>query len=44
MGLRTFLPQERTSAETKDLVKLGMALIGTMTALVLGLLIASAKS
>src|SRR5262249_41557168 len=31
------------SAETRDLVKLGMGLIGTMTALVLGLLIASAK-
>src|SRR5262249_390260 len=31
------------SGETKDLVKLGMGLIGTMTALVLGLLIASAK-
>ena len=32
------------SAETKDVVKLGMGLIGTMTALVLGLLIASAKN
>src|SRR5262249_11855805 len=32
------------SAESKDLVKLGMGLVGTMTALVLGLLIASAKS
>src|SRR5262249_36792596 len=32
------------SPETRDLVKLGMGLIGTMTALVLGLLIASAKS
>jgi hypothetical protein len=44
MVLRALLPQEHMSAETRDLVKLGMGLIGTMTALVLGLLIASAKS
>src|SRR5215510_11217123 len=44
MILRAFLPEQHWSAETKDLVKLGMGLIGTMTALVLGLLIASAKS
>jgi hypothetical protein len=44
MMLRAFLPQAHLSAETKDVVKLGMGLIGTMTALVLGLLIASAKS
>jgi hypothetical protein len=42
--LRALLPQEHMSAETRDLIKLGMGLIGTMTALVLGLLIASAKS
>jgi len=42
--LRGVLPKEHLDAETKDLVKLGMGLIGTMTALLLGLLIASAKS
>jgi hypothetical protein len=44
MLLRALLPEKHLSSETKDLVKLGMGLIGTMTALVLGLLIASAKS
>jgi hypothetical protein len=44
MILRTVLPDAHLSAESKDVVKLGMGLIGTMTALVLGLLIASAKS
>src|SRR5262249_17194777 len=44
MILRAVLPEHHLSGETKDLVKLGMGLIGTMTALVLGLLIASAKS
>jgi hypothetical protein len=44
MLLRAFLPEKHLSAESKDLVKLGMGLIGTMTALVLGLLVASAKS
>ena len=44
MLLRAILPEKHLSAESKDLVKLGMGLIGTMTALVLGLLIASAKS
>jgi hypothetical protein len=44
MVLRAFLPEKHLSAETKDVVKLGMGLIGTMTALVLGLMIASAKS
>ena len=44
MILRALLPEKHFSPETKDLVKLGMGLIGTMTALVLGLLVASAKS
>jgi hypothetical protein len=44
MLLRAIIPEAHLSAETKDLVKLGMGLIATMTALVLGLLIASAKS
>jgi len=38
------LPERHLSADTKDVVKLGIALIATMAALVLGLLIASAKS
>lgn len=44
MILRAILPEEHLSAESKDIVKLGMGLIATMTALVLGLLIASAKN
>ena len=44
MILRVLLPEQHLSAESKDVVKLGMGLIGTMTALVLGLLIASAKN
>jgi hypothetical protein len=43
MIVRTMLHERHLGPETKDLVKLGMGLIGTMTALVLGLLIASAK-
>jgi hypothetical protein len=43
MILRAMLPEEHLSSESKDVVKLGMGLIGTMTALVLGLLVASAK-
>jgi len=42
--LHSLLPEEHLSTETKDVVKLGIALIATMAALVLGLLIASAKS
>src|SRR5215831_14242764 len=41
--LRAVLPQQHLSAESKDIVKLGMGLVGTMAALVLGLLVASAK-
>jgi uncharacterized protein DUF4239 len=43
MILRATLSEKSLGAESKDLIKLGMGLIGTMTALVLGLLIASAK-
>lgn len=42
--LRQVLPEHYLDAETKDLVKLGVGLIGTMAALLLGLLVASAKS
>ena len=41
--LHAVLPQHHLSSETKDIVKLGMGLVGTMAALVLGLLVASAK-
>src|SRR5437899_2456295 len=44
MFLRTVVPAHHLSAESKDVVKLGMGLIATMSALVLALLIASAKS
>jgi hypothetical protein len=41
--LHAVLPPHHLSAESKDIVKLGMGLVGTMAALVLGLLVASAK-
>jgi len=41
--LHVVLPQHHLTSETKDIVKLGMGLVGTMAALVLGLLVASAK-
>jgi hypothetical protein len=44
MFVRSALPEHHLSADSKDVVKLGIALIATMSALVLGLLIASAKS
>jgi len=43
LRLRAVLPQPHLSPETKDVVKLAMGLVATMTALILGLLIASAK-
>lgn len=42
--LRRMLPQHHLSKEAQDVVRLGAGLIATMSALVLGLLIASAKS
>jgi hypothetical protein len=42
--LRNSLPKHHLSGATKDVVKLGTGLIGTIAALVLGLLIASANS
>jgi hypothetical protein len=44
IALRAVLPQSELNADSKDVVKLGVGLIATMAALVLGLLIASAKS
>ncbi len=42
--LRSRLPEHHLSGATKDVVRLGSGLIGTIAALVLGLLIASANS
>jgi hypothetical protein len=42
-ALRRRLSEQHLAPETKDVVKLGMGMVGTMTALVLGLLVASAK-
>jgi uncharacterized membrane protein (DUF485 family) len=41
--LRRLLPAEQLSAESKDAVKLALGLVATMTAILLGLLISSAK-
>jgi len=41
--VRRILPHHHLSSDSKDTVKLGMGLVGTMAALVLGLLVASAK-
>ena len=43
MGLRVLLPEHHLSSESTDAVKLGTGMIATLAALVLGLLIASAK-
>lgn len=44
MLLRRFIPESQMCSETKDVVKLGAGLIATLSGMVLGLLIASAKS
>lgn len=44
MTLRAHLPDHHLSEQTKDTVRLGIGLIATMTALILGLVTASAKS
>ena len=44
MFLRNRLPGHHLSGDTKDIVRLGTGLIATLSALVLGLLIASANS
>jgi hypothetical protein len=44
MLLRALLPERHLGPESKDVVKTGAGLIGTMAALVLGLLLASVKS
>ena len=44
MYLRVVMPEHHLSEDSKDVIKLGMGLIATIAALVLGLVIASAKS
>jgi hypothetical protein len=44
MWLRSRLPDHHLSAESKDAIRLATAVVGTLSALALGLLIASAKS
>ena len=44
LHLRTFLPEHHLKEDSTGVVKLGTGLIGTLAALVLGLLIASAKN
>jgi hypothetical protein len=41
--VRRYLPEEHLSADSRDAVKLAMGLVATMTALLLGLLVSSAK-
>src|SRR5271169_6381696 len=44
MYVRNFLPEGHLGADAKDVIRLSSGLIGTIAALVLGLLIASAKT
>jgi hypothetical protein len=44
MLMRPALSQHHLTSDTKDSVKLGMGLVGTMAALILGLLVAAAKN
>jgi hypothetical protein len=44
LALRSIVPEHHLSGDTKDAVKVGMSLVATMAALVLGLLVASAKT
>ena len=43
MWIRRLVPQHHLNADTKDTVKLAMGLVATMSALLLGLLVSSAK-
>ena len=44
MFLRVVTPEHHLSRDSQEVIKLGMGLIATMAALVLGLVIATAKS
>jgi hypothetical protein len=41
--LRVYLPEHHLSSDIKDAVRIGMGVVATMSALLLGMLIASAK-
>src|SRR5215475_9013654 len=41
--VRRFLPEDHLTADSRDVIKLAMGLVATMSALVLGLLVSSAK-
>src|SRR5215472_17284740 len=41
--IRRLLPQEHLNADSRDVIKLAIGLVATMSALVLGLLVSSAK-
>ncbi|HEX2443937.1 MAG TPA: hypothetical protein VHJ77_08325 [Vicinamibacterales bacterium] len=43
IALRRMLPQEHLNRESQDVIRLGMGLVATMTALLLGLVTATAK-
>ncbi len=43
MYLRAVVPEHHLSGDSKDVLKLGIGILGTLSALVIGLLIASAK-
>src|SRR5216110_3821688 len=43
MCIRAALPEHHLTADTRDAVRIGMGLVATMAALVLGLLVASTK-
>jgi Protein of unknown function (DUF4239) len=43
IALRRILPERQLTTESQDAVKLAMGLVGTMAALILGLLVSSAK-
>jgi len=43
MSLRAVVPEHHLSSDSKDVVKLGVAVVATMSALVVSLLLASAK-
>jgi ABC-type amino acid transport system permease subunit len=44
MLLRYILPEHHLSTESKDVIKLAVGVVGTLTAMILGLLVASAKN
>ena len=44
IAIRTVLPEHHLTKKTEDVVRLGTGVLATLAALVLGLLIASAKS